>query len=102
MFSYVVLKNHITIVISREMNWVGHVECIGEARNTYVLLLVGKPEGNKTLGVPRCRWEDRGVVDLKGMKCGLQQEQVVMFCEQGSVAAGFANSGEFFADLRNH
>jgi hypothetical protein len=48
-----------------------------------------------------CRWEDRSVVELKGMKCGLQEEQVMIFCEHGSVAAGFTNSGELFDDLRN-
>jgi len=34
---YVLLKNHIRIIISSEMNWVGHVKCVREARNTYVV-----------------------------------------------------------------
>jgi len=38
-----------------------------------------KLKETKTLGIPRCRWEDRSDVDLKGMQCGLQQEQVVIF-----------------------
>jgi hypothetical protein len=49
MYVYVLLKIHITIIISREINWLGHVECIREARITYVLL-VGNPERNKNLG----------------------------------------------------
>jgi hypothetical protein len=28
-----------------------------EMRNTYTVL-VGKPEGKRTLGIPRCRWKD--------------------------------------------
>jgi hypothetical protein len=50
----------------------------------------------QTMGIPRCRWEDRSAVDLKGMQCGLQQQQVVIFCEHGSLAARFTISGEFF------
>jgi hypothetical protein len=61
-----------------------------------------KLKETKTLGIPRCRWEDRSAVDLKGMQCGLQQEQVVILCEHGSVDTGFTNSGEFFVDLRNN
>jgi hypothetical protein len=62
----------------------------------------GKLKGTKTLGIPRYIWEDRRAVDMKRMQCVLQQEQVVTFCEHGSVAAGFKISGEFFVDLRNH
>jgi len=30
-------------------------------------VLVGKPEGKKQLGRPRCRWEDNIKVDIQGV-----------------------------------
>jgi hypothetical protein len=36
---------------------------VGEKRNVY-RLLVGKPEGNRPLGRPRCRWMDNIKMDL--------------------------------------
>jgi hypothetical protein len=45
------------------MRWVGHVERMGEKRNVY-RLLVGKPEGRRPLGRPRCRWIDNIKMDL--------------------------------------
>jgi hypothetical protein len=35
-----------------------------EKRNAYVKL-VGKPEGNRSLGRPRCRWLDNIKLDLR-------------------------------------
>jgi hypothetical protein len=35
----------------------------GEKRNVYILL-VGKPEGKRPLGRPRCRWVDNIKMDL--------------------------------------
>jgi hypothetical protein len=40
---------------SRRMRWAGHVARMGEGRNVY-RVLVGKPEGKKTLERPRRRW----------------------------------------------
>jgi len=40
----------------RRIRWAGHVARMGERRGAY-LILVGKPEGKKSLGRPRCRWE---------------------------------------------
>jgi hypothetical protein len=39
------------------MRWVGHVEFMGEGTGV-CRVLVGKPEGKKSLGRSRCRWED--------------------------------------------
>jgi hypothetical protein len=36
---------------------------VGENRNVY-RLLVGKPEGNRPLGIPRSRWVDNIKMDL--------------------------------------
>jgi hypothetical protein len=44
----------IRIIKLRRMRWAG---TNGEKRNTY-RLLVGKPEGTRPLGRPRCRWVD--------------------------------------------
>jgi len=46
------------------MRWVGHVAQMGEMRNAYNIL-VGKLEGKRTLGIPRCRWEDNFILDLR-------------------------------------
>jgi hypothetical protein len=47
----------------RRMRWVGHVARMGEKRNVY-RLLVGKPEGKRSLGRPRYRWVDNIKIDL--------------------------------------
>jgi len=39
------------------MKWAGNVARMGEMRNS-CNILVGKPEGKKTLRRPRRRWED--------------------------------------------
>jgi len=46
------------------MRWVGHVVRIGEGRSVH-RVLVGKPEGKRSLGRPRRRWEDNIKVDLQ-------------------------------------
>jgi hypothetical protein len=48
-------SSYITSVIkSRRMRWVGHVECMGVMRNAYSVL-VGKPDGKSPLGRSRRR-----------------------------------------------
>jgi hypothetical protein len=37
---------------------------MGTKRNTY-RIKVGKPEGKRPLGRPRCRWEDNIKMDLR-------------------------------------
>jgi hypothetical protein len=53
----------IRIIKSRRMRWVGHVARMGEKINAY-RLLVGKPEGKRPLGRPRCRCVDNIKMDL--------------------------------------
>jgi hypothetical protein len=60
---------HIRQIKSRRMRWVGQVACIGEGRNVYTVL-VGKPEGKRPLGRPRCRWEDGIKMDLREIGWG--------------------------------
>jgi hypothetical protein len=53
----------IRIIKVRRMRWAGHVAGMGEKRNAY-RLLVGKREGRRPLGRPRCRWLDNIKMDL--------------------------------------
>jgi hypothetical protein len=59
----------IRIIKLRRMKWVGHVARMGEKRNAY-RLLVGKPEGKRTLGRPRHRWVDNIRMDLGEVRWG--------------------------------
>jgi hypothetical protein len=51
------------------MRWAGHVARIGEERNVYRVLM-GKPEGKRSVGRPRRRWEDGIRVDLREIGWG--------------------------------
>jgi hypothetical protein len=39
-------------------------------RRDVTRVLVGKPEGKRPLGRPRCRWEDNIKVDFQEVGCG--------------------------------
>jgi hypothetical protein len=49
------------VIKSRKMRWVGHVTCMGEMRNAYIIL-VRKPEGKRS----RHRGEDNIRIYLLG------------------------------------
>jgi hypothetical protein len=61
--------NIIRVIKSRRLRWAGHVARMGERRAAY-RGLVGKPEGRRPLGRPRCRWEDNIKMDLREVGCG--------------------------------
>ena len=61
--------NIVRVIKSRITRWAGHVACMGEERGVY-RALVGKPEGKRPLGRPRCRWVDNIRTDLQEMECG--------------------------------
>jgi hypothetical protein len=42
---------------------------MGERRGVYKVL-VGKPEGKRPFGRPRCRWEDNIKMHLQEVECG--------------------------------
>jgi hypothetical protein len=46
----------IRVIKARMMRWAGHVALMGEVRDAYNIL-IGRPEGRRPLGRPRCRWE---------------------------------------------
>jgi hypothetical protein len=56
-------------IIKSRMRWAGHVARMGEKRNAY-RLLVGKPEGKRSLGRPRRRRVDNIRMDLGEVGCG--------------------------------
>jgi hypothetical protein len=58
------LPNIVRVVKSRRMRWAGHVPRMGEDRGVQ-RVLVEKPEGKRTLGRPRRRWEDNIKMDLQ-------------------------------------
>jgi hypothetical protein len=43
---------------------------MGEGRGTY-RVVVGKPEGKRSLGRPRCRWYDNIKMVLQEVGCGV-------------------------------
>jgi len=47
--------NILRVIKSRRIRWAGHVARMGEESGVY-RVLVGKPEGNKSMGRPRRRW----------------------------------------------
>ena len=57
------------VIKSRRMRWAGHVARMGVERGAY-RVLVGKPEGKRPLGRPRCRWVDNIRMDLQKVGCG--------------------------------
>jgi hypothetical protein len=59
----------IEMMKSRRMRWAGNVARMGENRNMY-RLLVGKPEGKRTLGKRRCSWVGNIKMDLVVIGCG--------------------------------
>jgi len=61
--------NIVRVIKSRRMRCAGHVARIGEERGVYSVL-VGKPEGRRPLGRPRCRWVDNIRMDLQEVGCG--------------------------------
>jgi hypothetical protein len=63
--------------------------------------LVGRPEGRRPLGRPRCRWEDNIKMDLREIgfgdvdSLGSGQGHVVGSCEHGNEPSGSIKCGEF-------
>jgi len=61
--------NIVWVTKLRRMRWARHVACTGKGRGMY-RVFVGKTEGRRSLGRPRCRWEDNIKMDLQEMRCG--------------------------------
>jgi hypothetical protein len=59
----------IRMIKSRRMRWAGEEWEWGKKRNSY-RILVGKPEGKRPLGRPRCRWVDNIKMDHREIGWG--------------------------------
>jgi hypothetical protein len=61
-------------------------------------VLVGKPDGKRPLGRPRCRWEDNIKMDLQEVGCGARTQSIWLSrgtCECGNELSGSIKYGEF-------
>jgi len=75
---------------------------MGEERGVYRVLL-GKPEGRRPLGRPKCRWVDNIRMDLQEVGCGYMdwigvaqdKRQVADAFECGNELSGSVKCGEF-------
>ena len=61
--------NNVRVIKSRRMRWAGYVARMEKGRGVHKVL-VGKPEGKRSLGRPRRRWEDNIKMDLQEVGCG--------------------------------
>jgi hypothetical protein len=59
--------NIVGVIKAKRLRWAGHVAHMGEGRSVY-RVLVGKPEGKRPLGRPRCRWGDDIKLDIRDIR----------------------------------
>ena len=59
----------VQVIKSGRMRWAVHVARMGEERGAY-RVLVGKPEGKRPQGRPRCKWVDNIRMDHQEVGCG--------------------------------
>ena len=64
--------NIFRVIKSRRMRCAEHAARTGERRYTY-RILVGKPEGKRSLGRPRSRWYDNIKMDLQEVGWGCME-----------------------------
>jgi len=62
-------SNIFRVIKSRRMRWAVHVARMGNMRYAY-RILVGKPEGKRSFGRPRRKWEDNIKMDLQDAEYG--------------------------------
>jgi hypothetical protein len=70
------------------MRWARHVARVGDRRDLY-RILVGKPEGKRSLGRPRRRREDNIKMYFQEVGCGnLDWIELAGACECGNEPSG--------------
>jgi hypothetical protein len=75
----------------------------GGGRGVY-RVLVGKPEGKRPMGRPRCRWEDNvkmvlreiGIDEANWIRVAEDRVQVAGFYEHGNELSGSIKKARFF------
>ena len=61
--------NIVRMIKWRRMRWAGRVARMEKGRGVHKVL-VGKSDGKRPLGRPRCRWEDNIKLDLQELRRG--------------------------------
>jgi hypothetical protein len=61
--------NIIQVITSRKMRQKGHKACMGFRTGAYRVLVMG-PEGKRSLGRPRCRWNNNIKMSLQAVEWG--------------------------------
>jgi hypothetical protein len=56
------------LIKSRRMRWAGHVARMTDRRGAY-RVLVGRPEGKRPVGRPKCRCEDNIKMFIQEVGC---------------------------------
>jgi hypothetical protein len=95
--------NIVRVIKSRKMKRAGHVARMGEGRGVY-RVLVGRPEGKRSLGRPRCRSEDNIKMDLTEIgidgekldSAGSGSGPVAGLCEHGNEPSGSIRKQDIF------
>ena len=90
------------MIKTRKMRWAGRVARMGRGE-MYTEFLVGKPEGKRSLGRPRRRWEDNIKMDLQEVGWGnmnwidvaQDRERWRALGERGNEPSGSIICGEF-------
>ena len=59
----------VRVIESRRMRWAVHIARMGKRRDVY-RVLVSMPEGKRSLGSPRHRWEDNIKMDFQDVELG--------------------------------
>jgi hypothetical protein len=80
------------MIKSRRMRWAGQVARLGTKRNAYRILM-GKPEGERPRGRPRCMWVENIKMDLReigwdGMDWIDMAQDMDQSCEHGNKPPG--------------
>jgi hypothetical protein len=77
------------VIKSRRPRWAGHVAHVGEGRGVY-RVLVGRPEGKRPLGRPRCRWKDN--IKLYLREIGINEANWIRLVQDRAQWRAFVNT----------
>jgi hypothetical protein len=70
----------IRIITSRRKGWEGHIAQLKKKKKKANRLLMGKPDGRRPPGRPRCRWVDNIRMDLG--EVGLGDEDLIGLAQE--------------------